>query len=139
MAKIKLANFNDLTNVRAGLVPITAVREAELEALVDTGAISLAIPEDIARLLGAPEIGRRRVRVADGRSLDVPYVGGLYIEVLGRSTTCNAMVLPAGSTALLGAVQLEELDLVVIPSTREVVTNPAHPEGIVLPLLRIAG
>jgi len=138
MATIKLANFNDLTNVRAGILPVERVRELELDALVDTGAISLAVPADVAELLGAPVIGQRRVRVADGRSLEVPYVGGLYIEILGRSTTCNALVLPAGSSPLLGAVQLEELDLVVIPATREVIANPAHPEGIVLPLLGLA-
>ena len=74
----------------------------------------------------------RSVRLADGRSLPVDYVGLLWIELLGRGMSGDAIVLPRGATPLLGAVQLEELDLVVVPSTREVITNPAHPDGPVL-------
>jgi clan AA aspartic protease len=117
-----------------GLISPADVRTLELDALADTGAIALAIPEEVAEALGVPVIDRDRVRVADGRSLDVPIVGELRVEILGRFMTTDALVLPRGTRPLLGAIQLERLDLVVVPKTGEVIANPAHPEGPELPL-----
>jgi hypothetical protein len=67
----------------------------------------------------------------------VPIVGGLRVEILGRVMTTDALVLPRGTRPLLGAIQLEFLDLVVVPKTGEVITNPAHPEGATLPLYAV--
>jgi len=36
-------------------------------------------------------------------------------------------------------VQLEMMDLVVVPGTGEVITNPEHPDGPTLPLYKLAG
>jgi hypothetical protein len=98
----------------------------------------MAIPEDLAKKLGASVVRTDTVRVADGRRLTVDYVGPLWIEVLGRSMTGDAIVLPRGTTPLLGAVQLEMMDLVVVPSSGEVITNPAHPDGPIIPMLSAA-
>ncbi|HEY2409526.1 MAG TPA: hypothetical protein VGI10_26145 [Polyangiaceae bacterium] len=136
MVKVRLVNFVDIQNAKAGLIREDQIRSAEFEALADTGAIAMAIPEDIALGLGVPVTHEQRVRVADGRSLVVPCVGGLWIEVLGRYVSGEAYVLPKGTTPLLGAVQLEMMDLVVVPSSGDVIPNPAHPDGPVLPLLR---
>jgi hypothetical protein len=73
--------------------------------------------------------------VADGRSLVVHDIGPLDIEVLGRGMTGDVIVLPRGTRPLLGVLPLEYLDLVVVPSTGEVITNPEHPDGAVIPLL----
>ena len=75
--------------------------------------------------------------MADGRAVELPIVGMLSVEVLGRRVTGEAIVVPAGSRALLGAVQLEMMDLVVVAGSGEVITNPAHPDGPVLPLYRL--
>jgi len=136
MVKVKIANFVDIQNAKAGLIREDQIRSVEVEALADTGAISMAIPEDVAEQLGAAVLGARTVTVADGRSLSLPRVGGLLIEVLGRDMESQAYVLPRGATPLLGAVQLEYMDLVVVPSTQEVIPNPAHPDGPVGWLLR---
>ena len=138
MVKMKLTNFTDVQMAKAGLIPESAIRCAEIDALADTGAINMAIPEDVAELLGAPVVRRERVRVVDGRSLEVPYVGGVWVEVNGRGVGGDAIVLPKGAQALLGAVQLELMDFVVVPSTGEVIPNPAHPDGPILPMLRAA-
>jgi clan AA aspartic protease len=138
MTKVKITNSNDMQNAATGLIPADQVRTVEIEALADTGAIAMAIPEDIAEKLGARVVRHATVRVADGRSLPIVYVGPLEIEVLGRGMTGDAIVLPRGTTPLLGAVQLEMMDLVVVPSNGEVITNPAHPDGPVLPLLSAA-
>ena len=135
MTKIKLTNSFDFVNARDGRLDPKAVRSVEIEALADTGAIELCIPEEIAELLGAPITRKRSVVVADGRRLEVTEVGPLEIEVLDRSTTGNVMVLPRGTRPLLGALQMEQLDLVVVPRTGEVIGNPAHPDGPLIPIL----
>jgi clan AA aspartic protease len=135
MTKVKLTNFLDLEALRNGQISADAVRSVEVEALVDTGAINMVIPEDIAEKLGARVLRTRRVTVADGRSLVVHDVGPIDIEVLGRGMTGDVIVLPRGTRPLLGVLPLEYLDLVVVPSTGEVITNPEHPDGAVIPLL----
>jgi clan AA aspartic protease len=133
MTKIRLTNFQDMQLVKAGLLEEKDIRCVEIEALADTGAISLAIPEDVAAQIGAPFLREKTVRVADGRILRVQHVGALYIEVLGREMVGEAIVVPRGTTPLLGAVQMEMLDLVVSRATGEVL--PRDPAGPVLPML----
>jgi clan AA aspartic protease len=135
MTKVKLTNLFDLEAARNGQIPPEAVRSVEIDALADTGAINVAIPEDVAEKLGARVVRTRRVTVADGRSLVVHDVGPVDIEVLGRGMTGDVIVLPRGARALLGVLPMEYLDLVVVPSTGEVITNPEHPDGAVIPLL----
>ena len=136
MTKIRLTNFIDAQAALNGTLPASAVRTVEIEALADSGAINLAIPEDVAEYLGLATLRTRSVKVADGRSIEVREAGALNIEVLGREMTGEAIVLPRGTTPLLGAVQLEMLDLVLVARTGEVITNPLHPDGAVIPLLR---
>jgi clan AA aspartic protease len=138
MIKVKITNVIDLQNAESGLIPRERVRSVEVEALADTGAIAMAIPEELAAKLGGPIVRHDTVRVADGRTIPVDYMGALWIEVLGRGMTGDAIVLPSGTTPLLGAVQLEMMDLVVVPATGEVITNPAHPDGPILPMLSAA-
>jgi clan AA aspartic protease len=136
MTKIRLTNSADLENRDAGVLAPEQVRTLELEALVDTGATTLAIPQDVADALGLVERRKRRVRLADGTIAEFPVVLNLVVEILGRDTVCEAFVLPAGTTALLGQIPLEALDLVVDPSSHEVRVNPASPDAPLLDLLR---
>lgn len=136
MVKVTLTNLFDWEKARAGLLREEAVRRVELDALADTGAISAAIPGEVAEKLGLPTVRQGTVRVADGRSFAVSWVGGVLFEVLGRTAVSEAVVLPRGTQPLLGAVQLEVMDLVLVPGSGEVVANPAHPDGPVVPMLR---
>lgn len=135
MTTIKITNTFDFINASDGIIDPATVRSVEVEALADTGAIELCIPEEIAERLGARIVRKRSVVVADGRRLEVTEVGPIEIEILGRSTTGNAIVLPRGTRSLLGALQMEQLDLVVVPRTGEVIGNPAHPDGPLIPIL----
>ena len=135
MTTIKITNTFDFINASDGIIDPATVRSVEVEALADTGAIELCIPEEIAERLGARIVRKRSVVVADGRRLEVTEVGPIEIEILGRSTTGNAIVLPRGTRPLLGALQMEQLDLVVVPRTGEVIGNPAHPDGPLIPIL----
>jgi clan AA aspartic protease len=138
MVKIKLSNLVDEKMVERGLLRPEEVRTLEVEGLVDTGATALAIPADVAEKLGLTEIRRVDIGLADGTRRQIPVVDGVSIEILGRGMSGDAFVLPAGSTPLIGQIELERLDLVVNPKSRELMPNPAHPDGPLLDLLRVA-
>lgn len=133
---INLVNLVDRINAARGIIPEAAVRRMALDALVDTGAVNLALPADVVSVLGLHPIDRRTVRLADGSLREVPRVGGLLIEILGRTLECDALVLPEGTTPLIGQIPLEGLDLIVDPVSREVRVNPASPDAPILDLLR---
>ena len=136
MTKIKVTNPTDVDMARQGLIPAEQVRSEELDALVDTGATMLVLPADVCRRLGLRfERQKRKVRYADGRVARVPWVSGVRIEILGRQMTCDALVEPRRTTALVGQIPLEGLDLVVDPKSREARVNPASPDAPLLDLL----
>jgi clan AA aspartic protease len=110
----------ELSNPRdAGLSPLT------VSALVDTGALHLCVPEHVAQQLKLGTLYEREVTVADGRQQLVPYAGPVEVKFGDRGCFTGALVL--GDQVLLGAIPMEDLDLVVIPATRSVTVNPASP------------
>ena len=138
MEKIKLTNDYELAQVEAGTLEASTVHTVEIEALVDTGATMMMLPADVVARLGVPVRGHRKVRYADSRVEEVPWVAGVRIDVKGRNAVVSALVGPAGSTALLGQIPLEEMDFVVDPKSRELRPNPASPDAPVLDLLHAA-
>lgn len=135
MTKVTLTNLHDQRLAEAGALHPDQVRALTLEALVDTGATTMAIPKDVADSLGFKEITRRRVRMADGTVVELSVVDVL-VEILGRKGSCEAFVLPPGATPLIGQVPLEILDLIVDPKSRDLAVNPASPDMPLLDLLR---
>ncbi|MDX1967817.1 MAG: clan AA aspartic protease [Planctomycetaceae bacterium] len=97
----------------------------DVEALVDAGALHLCIPEHVALQLKLPTLYEREVTVADGRRQLVPYVGPIEIKFGNRGCFTGALVL--GDQVLLGAVPMEDMDLVISPASRTVTANPASP------------
>ena len=99
----------------------------EVEALADTGATFLCVPADIATTLRLEPVADRKEAVfADGRRQSVPYVGPLEIRFKGRVAYGGALVM--GERVLLGAIPMEDMDLVVLPRSRRVDVNPESPE-----------
>ena len=135
MTKLKLTNNTDLDKAQERLILPDRVRTVEVEALIDTGATMLVLPADVVQRLGLLEQGRRKVRYADGRVAEVPWVGGVRLEILGREMTCDALVEAVGTVPLVGQIPLEAPDLVVDPKTREARVNPASPDAPLLDLL----
>ena len=138
MAKIKLTNEVDLQALDRGLIRRDEVRSVEIEALVDTGATQLVIPADVAAFLGLQTVTMRRVRYANGQTASIPCMGAIRFEILGRAMVCDALVEATGTTALIGQIPLENLDLLVDPKTREVRVNPESPDMPLLDLLAVA-
>jgi len=101
------------------------LRPIAVSALADTGALMLCLPEHLAIQLGLETESTREVTVADGRSMKVPYVGPVRVSFENRFCYVGALVM--GDEVLLGAVPMEDMDLVLIPALRKVTVNPASP------------
>jgi predicted aspartyl protease len=138
MNKLRITNDTDAANALQGLIPLDRVRSTEIDALVDTGATLLALPEEVVAQVAVPVRGARRVKNALGVAHDVPWVGGLRLEILGREMTCDALVLPRGATPPIGQVVMETLDLHVDPKSRDLIVNPASPDMPLLDLMSVA-
>jgi len=138
MQRIQLANNHDEEDVKCGRRRPHEVRTHQLEALVDTGATMLVLPADVVAKLGLFPDGYRKVRYADGRIRELPWVSSIRIVILGRETVTNALVEDAGTTPLVGQIPLEELDLIVDPKSRELRVNPDSPDAPLLDSLSAA-
>jgi len=103
----------------------TALKPISVTALVDTGAVTLCIPEHIAIQLNLAELEKREVTTAEGRRTLVSYVGPVQIRFENRNCFTGALVL--GDSVLLGSVPLEDMDLVINPRTFTVTANPESP------------
>lgn len=97
----------------------------EVDALADTGAVHLCIPSHVQIQLGLEEIDKKEVTLADGSRKLVPYVGPIELRFKNRIGFAGALVL--GDQPLLGAIPMEDMDLIVVPKTREVIVNPNSP------------
>ena len=98
----------------------------EVEAMADSGALFLCIPEAVCSRLRLEQATDQTVTLADGSKRNVPYVGPVEVRFKNRVGFTGAIVL--GDQVLVGAIPMEELDLVVIPRTRELDVNPASPD-----------
>jgi predicted aspartyl protease len=110
---VKIANNDDLAQVRLGLLEPAKVRQLTIDGVVDSGAARLVLPQKIAEQLGLPHAGKVKVQYADGRRAIRNKVKEVYLEIMGRDGTFSAIVEPKRRTALIGAIVLEELDYLV--------------------------
>ena len=95
------------------------------EAMVDTGAMTLCIPEHVAVQLKLEEIGKREVTTADDRSHLGSYVGPVQVKFQDRSCFTGALVI--GNAVLMGAIPMEDMDLIISPANRTITVNPESP------------
>lgn len=114
VSKITLSNPSDAT-----VSPLT------VDALADTGAVHLCIPEHLRIQLKLKELDRKEVTLADGSRQVAPYVGPVEVRFRNRIGFSGALVL--GDQVLLGVIQMEDMDLVVVPRTRTLEVNPDSP------------
>lgn len=97
----------------------------EVEALADTGAVHVCIPAHVQLQLQLEAVDNKEVTLADGSRKLVPYVGPIELRYSNRVGFVGALVM--GDQALLGAIAMEDMDLVVVPKTQQVAVNPDSP------------
>jgi clan AA aspartic protease len=105
---------------------IPSLAEIEVDALADTGSVFLCIPDHVRLQLKLEALETREVKLADGSRATYPYVGPLVLRFKNRTGFAGALV--RGDEVLLGAIPMEEMDLVVNPRDRTVDVNPDSPD-----------
>ena len=97
----------------------------EVDALADSGAVHLCIPEHIRIQLELDESGEKEVTLANGVKKLVPYVGPIELRFKNRVGFAGALVM--GDQVLLGVIPMEDMDLVINPRNRSLDVNPDSP------------
>jgi len=108
--------------LRNARVPTLAL---QVDALADTGTMHMCIPQRVCDRLRLEKLTDKEVTLADGSTKLVPYVGPIEIRFKNRAGFGGALVM--GDQVLLGVIAMEDMDLVVIPKTRELDVNPRSP------------
>lgn len=104
---------------------LPGLEAVEVDALADSGTVHLCIPESVRKQLQLEVIDSKEVTLADGSRSRVPYAGPIEVRFKNRVGFAGALVM--GDQVLLGAIPMEDMDLVVIPRTRLLDVNPDSP------------
>ncbi len=126
-AEIEIINGHELEMARRNMMDKDEVKRMWINALVDTGSYMLCINENIQEQLQLPIVEQRKAQTADGRIVECDVVSGVELRFKNRRTSCSAMVLPGDSEPLLGAIPLEDMDVLIHPLRQELIVNPEHP------------
>lgn len=97
----------------------------EVKCLVDTGSTFLVLPQHIATQLKLQVLQDKEATTADGSSHMVPYAGPVRVTFENRECFVGALIM--GDEVLLGAVPMEDMDLVVVPRLLKLAVNPENP------------
>lgn len=124
-----LANNRDVVNAEPGDAIPESVPHLSLRGIVDTGAARLVLPQRAVDQLGLEISGNVGVRYADNRRSTRPRATNVWLELCGRSGVFSATIEPDRQDALIGAIVLEELDLIVDCATETV--HPRDPDQII--------
>ena len=121
MTEITLKNTTDVGDVQRGYVREDEIRTATVQAIVDTGAITLVINEDLCQKLGLQTKGDREVKLADGKAKIAKIAEPVEVHWKNRDMVCRPLVISQSGNILLGAVPLEDMDLMVDPVQQQLI------------------
>ncbi len=93
-----------------------------MKSLVDTGSLHSCVPEHVAIQLELEELYKREVTIADGKKHLVPYMGPISIKFKNRGCFTGALVF--GDEVLLGAVPMEDMDVLKSTAKQALIINP---------------
>ena len=128
-AEITLKNGGDITRAGDGFIKESEIRQATVTAMVDTGAITLVINDELREQLGLKVQGERWATFANDTREMVKIAEPVRIYWKNRSMICEPLVVSDNGEILLGAIPLEDMDLMVDP-VHQVLTG-VHGEEIV--------
>lgn len=126
-AEIELINAGDMELARRHYIGEDEIKKMPVVALVDTGSYMLCINESIQSQLQFPIMEKRTGQLANGEIVEYDVVGQVELRFKNRRTQCNAMILPGDSEVFLGAIPLEDMDVLIHPLRQELIVNPEHP------------
>jgi clan AA aspartic protease len=126
-ADVELLNAGDIYLASKYYIGEEEIKSMRVSMLVDTGSIMLAINENIQEQLQLPIVEKRKVQLANSHIAEYDVVSQVELRFQNRRTFCNAIVLPGDSEPLLGAIPLEDLDVIIHPTRQELIVHPDHP------------
>lgn len=126
LAEIRVENIRDLYAVDEDRLNDSEVRRVDLDdALVDTGATTLALPAKVIEQLGLKLASQKQATSSQGLG-PVNIYEAVRLTLMERQCTVDVIEVPNEVPALIGQIPLEILDLVVDLQGRRLVGNPAH-------------
>jgi len=126
-ADITLQNSFDVVAAQNGIIADEAIKTLSVNALIDTGAITLTINDEIAKQLDLKVKDLVDVELADDTRGKNNLVGPVDIRFQNRITSCLALVLADASEVLLGAIPMEGMDVVIDPKMQQLTVHPDRP------------
>jgi predicted aspartyl protease len=123
-----VANNRDVVQAAPGVPIPGGVKHLVLSGVVDSGATRLVLPQHAVDELRLQGHGETMARYADGRREKRSVVSNVWLQLLGRDGVFSAVVEPGRPAALIGAIVLEELDLLVDCTTQTL--RPREPDSI---------
>jgi clan AA aspartic protease len=127
-AEITLANSSDNVLALQGRIPKEEVKQLTVKALVDTGADTLIINEKVKRQLDLPVHEKKKAKLADGSIVECEMVGPVDVSFKTRSTSCRALVVPGDGEVLLGAIPIEDMDVLIDLKNNIMTLPPDRPD-----------
>ncbi len=126
LTNVVVENLGDLFEVSRGNRAADQVRRISVtDALVDTGATTLALPRRLIQQLELKKVYDKRATSSAG-SHQIDVYETVRVTIQGRFCSADVMEVPDDVPALVGQIPLEMLDLVVDVPGRRLVGNPAH-------------
>lgn len=132
--EVELENAVDRGMEQRGLLETKKVRAIKASVLVDSGAMTLVLPQEQVEALGLVEVRKVIVRYADERKEERSIASAVIVRVGDRAATLDCVVGPPNSEPLLGQVPLEIMDLLVDCVEQKLVPRPESP---FLPLIKV--
>lgn len=126
-ADIELINGFDLLRSEAGDFAEDEVRRMTVRMLVDSGCGTLAINDNIRKQLGLNTREERTLQMADNSVVTLDVVGPVEIRFENRRSNLDAVVLPGDAEPLLGAIPMQDMDVLIDPHRHRLIVNPDHP------------
>jgi clan AA aspartic protease len=131
-AEVELINGEDLILARRYYIGEDEVKRMHVNILVDTGSYMLCINESIQEQLSLPVKEKRKAQLANratdrGSIEEYEVVGPIELRFKNRRCSVDAMVLKGDNEPLLGAIPLEDMDVLIHPNRQELIVNPEHP------------
>jgi len=111
--QITLKNVDDIKQAKKGNLPKDKIRQATIDVMVDTGATTLVINEQLFQQLGLDVIGEREISLANDATETCKLTEALEINWENRSVVMSAVVIGDAPEFLLGVLPLEGMDLMV--------------------------
>jgi len=126
LTEATIENMRDLWATEDGQLEDADVRRVEVDdALVDTGATTLALPSKCIEQLGLKKVAQKQATSSQGVG-PVNIYEAVKLTVMDRFCTVDVVEVPDEVPILIGQIPLEMMDLVVDLQGRRLIGNPAH-------------